>query len=112
MKGPLPLDLEGPYPLDWVDYFVADKEKPGTFILSQDGKIHHYIGRADSGLGDAIKEAARRGDYSFFWFKFAESPEEAFHTHCHLWHLFNPPHSPNHPTPPPGQDWKCRECEA
>jgi len=112
MKGPLPLDLEGPYPLEWVDYFVADKTKPGVFILSHDGKVHHYIGRAEAALGEVLKNIARSGNYSFFWFKFAESPEEAFYTECHLWHLFNPPHSQNHPIPPEGEEWKCRECEA
>jgi hypothetical protein len=110
MKGPLPLDMQGPYPLEWVDYFVSDAQKPGAYILSQDGKVHQVVGRADSSLGEAIKQRAKRGNYSFFWFKYTETPEEAFYTECHWWHLFNPPHSPTHPTPPEGTDWKCPEC--
>lgn len=110
VKGPMPIEMEGPYPIDWVDYFISANDVPVVFILSRDGKIHHYIGRADSSAADVIKGEAKRHDYSFFWFKVASSPEDAFTTHCSWWHRFNPPDTPAHPSAPPGSDWKCPHC--
>ncbi len=97
--------------LDWLDYYLTE-EKPGVYLLSNDGEFPLEIGRAEENLRKELKsrtEAIRGVDhkFSYFWFKYCENPYEAFCLHCQLWHRFRP--NGEHPQSN-GRKWQCPVC--
>lgn len=99
--------MEGPYLISQIDSFVT-KKSPGTYILSRDGQIAHYIGRSDIDLASRINSSIREGrGYKYFWFEYASSPMRAYYLECEWWHKYNPPDNINHPAVPPGASWRC-----
>jgi len=99
--------MRGRYSLSKVDFYVT-RTLPGTYILSRDGKVAHYIGRSDTDLASRIKNSGREGHgYKYFWFEYSASPMRAYYLECEWWHKYHPPDNVNHPALPPGTYWKC-----
>ncbi len=98
--------------LEWLDYYLTE-EKPGVYLLSNDGEVPCEVGRSDENLLKELKKRTEviRGvdsQFAYFWFKYCDSPDEAFRLHCELWHRFF--HNGNHPQSN-GKNRRCPICE-
>lgn len=99
--------MKGPYHLSDVDVYVK-KTSPGTYILSRDGEVAHYVGRSDTDLALRIKSSAReRSGYTHFWFEYTTSPMQAYYLECEWYHKYAPSDNINHPAAPPETYWRC-----
>ncbi len=98
--------------IEWLDYYLTE-EKPGAFLLSNDGEVPLVVGWSDENLLKEIKkrtETVRGIDhpFSYFWCQYCETAYEAFSLHCKLWHRFS--FSGPHPQSN-GRGWRCPICE-
>ncbi len=99
--------LSGPYPINQLDSYIT-RSSPGVYILSKDGKTSAYVGRSDTDLPSRIKQSAKEGfAYTYFWFEYVASPQEAYFKECEYFHRYNHPDNINHPAAPFGTNWKC-----
>ncbi len=99
--------MKGPYPISHIDSRIT-KISPGVYILSQDGRVAHYVGRSDTNLATRVKNSLTEGtDYKYFWFEYATSPMQAYYLECEWYHKYDPPNNANHPAAPPGTYWRC-----
>lgn len=98
--------LMGPYSITEVDNYVT-QIAPGVYILSRDGRTAAYVGRSDTDVGSRIKQSAREGNYTRFWFEYATSTRDAYLKECEYFHKYNPLDNNVHPAVPFGTNWRC-----
>lgn len=114
MSGPLALREEA----------VASLEaRPGVYVLGWEasgGSQWLYVGRSDNNLRSRLmqhlpaKETSIRLQISSpdrFWFRYTETPEEAFHIECQLYHAHHYLGNLTHPDRGPDLTWQCLVCE-
>ncbi|MEO0236253.1 MAG: hypothetical protein ABIM02_05970 [candidate division WOR-3 bacterium] len=99
--------LRGPYLIEEVNKYVREIS-PGVYILSRDGRTAAYVGRSDTDVGSRIKQSAKEGyGYKYFWYEYASSPRDAYYKECEYYHKYKPDDNTNHPSVPPGKNWRC-----
>lgn len=105
--------MSGPYSLDLgIISNVVPESSPGAYILSEDGKIAHYVGRSDNDLAERLnRQANNYPKYTHFWFETTTSAKTAFDLECRWWHKFQPEDNEKHPDRPDGSDWQCPVCD-
>ena len=101
------------FPIEDVHSYVTQKS-PGVYILSRDGKIVAYVGRADVDIRSEIKQIACEGyGYTYCFFEYTSSLKEAYIKECEYYHKYLPPDNTHHPSAPTETDWRCpvKECQ-
>lgn len=66
----------GPFNLRYIHLFV-DEGAAGAFILSRNGRSADLVGLGTDDLALALGAYHPGSDYRYFWFSYADSPEEA-----------------------------------
>jgi hypothetical protein len=82
----------------------------GVYVLSRDGKMASYVGRADFDLGERLRASVREGRYSHYWYEYACDREEAFQLECAYYHRYSPLDNMPHPAQPSGLAVACHFC--
>jgi hypothetical protein len=99
--------MKGPYPLSHINAYVT-KSLPGAYILSNDGRVAHYVGRSDNDVATRLRQHynAREG-YRYFWFEYAKSAVHSFYIECMWYHTYEPSDNENHPASPANTFARC-----
>lgn len=99
--------MQGPFLITNVDEVIT-YDSPGSYILSRDGKIAHYVGRSDIDIRNRIKQSISGSyGYKYFWFEYATSPMKAYYLECEWYHKYAPTDNTIHPAVPSGANWRC-----
>lgn len=104
--------MNGPYSLNLqtISQFVPAYSL-GTYILSKNGKVAHYVGRSDNDLANRLNQhASDYENYTHFWFETVGSKEAAFRLECQWWHKYMPDNNQNHPDRPDNSNLQCPVC--
>jgi len=89
------------------------ESRPGVYIITNNLRNVHYIGRSDNDVAYRIREAFRRHPrkYTKYYFRYETSPRNAYLTECRLWHRYQPDDNILHPDKPDYTNWKCPICK-
>jgi hypothetical protein len=101
--------LNGPFLLTGPQRMLLLRA-PGAYILSRDGRMAHYVGRADTDLVERLSSSSRQGSYSHFWYEYAISAAGAYTLECRYYHDFRPTDNLIHPAAPGGSSLTCACC--
>ncbi|MBD2211535.1 hypothetical protein H6G27_16925 [Nostoc linckia FACHB-104] len=90
--------------------------RPGVYVLGNEcsGFMAHYIGRSDKCLQTRLLNHNYLYQFSYFIFRYASNPREAFYLECQLWHYYaDLKHMYNkiHPASPADSAEKCPYCQ-
>lgn len=95
----------------------VEPDRPGAYML---GEIEHgqfsvrYVGRSDSCLRTRLLNHNYLYEFSYFVFRYASSPKEAFLIECKWWHDHHAKRgvllNKIHPGAPAGQSLSCPYC--
>lgn len=91
---------------------MVRKPQPGVFLLhTVQGGQPRFLGRDDKDVRDKLLKWLGRS-YRYFQFDYCETPEEAFHRQCELYHQFKQNlDNTRHPERPDGTEWRCPLCD-
>ena len=98
--------MSGPFILKYLHLFLRDTSA-GAFILSRDGRSADYVGSSAEDLADAVRRAARNGEYRYFWFSYTPSADQALNLEYAWYHRYRPADNASPPARSAVIDWRC-----
>jgi hypothetical protein len=98
--------MSGPFTLKYLHLFLRDRSA-GAFILSRNGRSADYVGSSADDLADAVRRAARKGEYKYFWFSYAPSADQAVDLEYTWYHRYRPTDNASVPKETAVIDWRC-----
>ena len=96
----------GPFNLRYIHLFV-DEGAAGAFILSRNGRSAEFVGLSPADVADELGTYRSRSDYRYFWFSYADSPEEATALANYWHHRYLPADNAVPPDGPSREIWRC-----
>ena len=98
--------MSGPFSLKYLHLFLRDTSA-GAFILSRNGRSADYVGSGCQDLADAVRKAAQKGEYKYFWFSYTGSADQALALE-HTWHhRYGPADNASKSGRTAAIDWRC-----
>ena len=81
----------GPYNLHSEEEIQSISERPGVYVLYESTPTHgpriaRYVGRSDTSLRERLMD--HKGQYSVFFVRYADTPDEAFRFECEFYHRY------------------------
>ena len=96
-----------------IDLCVAQGQ-PGVYVFGRRNGCQFaakVVGRSDDCVNGDLSQHAREATYTDFVVVRCNSPREAFHWECALWHALEMADTLSHPCPPDGASYSCRCAE-
>ena len=97
----------GPFSLRYIHLFVP-KLSSGAFILSKNGKTADFVGISEHDVAKVLVSYRVKSDYRYFWFSYAETPQEAIELARAWRHRYLPSDTNLSSHTSSEVDWQCR----